>query len=143
MIPTAKFYVASRASIPERSEMWRSLRVAGWRITSSWIDEAGEGETGSFSELWLRIGREIESSAGLILYAESDDFPLKGALIEVGMALALEKLVYVCLPGVSLDGRTARPIGSWIFHPLVVRVQKLEELGDIPACHSGLVSSAS
>lgn len=108
--------------------MWRSLRSAGWSITSSWIDEAGEGETEDFSDLWLRINDEIWQSDALILYAEATDFPLKGALIEVGMALAFSKPVFVCLPGVCLEGRTARPIGSWIFHPSVKRIETLEEL---------------
>lgn len=77
-------YVASRASLPERPAMWRAMRDAGWRIVSSWIDEAGEGETASFADLWHRIEDEVRRSDGLILYAERDDFPLKGALIEVG-----------------------------------------------------------
>ena len=60
--------------------MWRQLRNSGWRITSSWIDEAGEGETDDFSELWARISREIWRADALVLYAERLDFPLKGAL---------------------------------------------------------------
>lgn len=108
-------YIASRASIPERSAMWRRFRDHdGVDITSSWIDEAGEGQTASFAELWDRIEREIGAATRLVLYAEQDDFPLKGALIEAGIALGMGKPVTVCLPGVKLDGRTHRPIGSWI-----------------------------
>lgn len=121
-------YVASRASVPARSEMWRRLRESGWNITSTWIDEAGEGATEDFTELWWRIGAEIAKSAGLVLYAEREDFPLKGALIEAGMALGMEKPVYVCLPGILLGARTDRPIGSWIRHPLVHRVETVEEV---------------
>jgi hypothetical protein len=124
---TGPIYVASRASIPERSAMWRTLRKMGWQITSSWIDEAGEGETADFTELWDRIMREIGAAHKVVLYAEQDDFPLKGAILEAGIALGMGKPVVVCLPGVALDGRTRRPIGSWIEHRGVTRIDKLHE----------------
>jgi hypothetical protein len=123
-----KFYVASRASIPERGQMWRRWRARGIQITSSWIDEDGDGQTEDFTELWHRIQREIEQCDVLVLYAETGDFPLKGALIEVGMALGMGKRVVVCLPGVSLAHRSMRPIGSWIWHPLVERNDDLNSL---------------
>lgn len=97
-----KYYVASRASIPERAAMWRRLRADGLQITSTWIDEAGDGETDDFTRLWVRIVAEIASSHALILYAEKADFPLKGALIEVGIAIGLSLPIYVCLPGLNL-----------------------------------------
>lgn len=110
-------YVASRASIPERPAMWRTLRDQGMPISSTWIDEAEQGETDSFSDLWHRIEFEIRNSRGLILYAERDDFPLKGALIEVGMALGMGKPVAVVLPGDEfLEARSLRPVGSWLHH---------------------------
>lgn len=112
-------YAASRASIAARGSMWRTLRAAGAPIISSWIDEDGEGETGSFAELWTRIEAEIRSCSRLVLYVEPEDFPLKGALVEVGMALALGKPVVVVSPGVELEPRSMRPIGSWAAHPLV------------------------
>lgn len=120
-------YVASRASTPQRSAMWRALRDDGWLITASWIDEAGEGQTGSFVELWHRIEREIRSSCGLILYAESADFPLKGAYIEAGLALGAGLPVAVVIPGVDLEPRSDRPIGSWIRHPRVRICATLED----------------
>lgn len=122
------FYVASRASIPARSAMWRLLRSSGWNIISTWIDEAGEGETDDFTKLWTRIGAEISHADALVLYAEKNDFPLKGALIEVGMAIGMAKPVYVCLPGITLDGLTDRPVGSWIRHPIVKRIDTLTAL---------------
>jgi hypothetical protein len=114
------FYVASRASVPARVDMWHGYRAGGVPIISSWIDEAGEGETGDFSELWERIASEIAASSGLVLYAEREDFPLKGALVEVGIALALRKPVAVVL-NFEPDGRTMKPIGSWIAHKQVIR----------------------
>lgn len=119
-------YVASRASIPARSEMWRAFRSRGCRITSTWIDEVGENEVDDFVELWDRICGEIVASDRLVLYAEPDDFPLKGALIETGIAIGLRKPIIVCLPGVNLSGRTFRPIGSWIRHRLVVRIDDVD-----------------
>lgn len=115
----AGVYVASRASLPERGQMWRDLRASGVAITSTWIDEDGPGQTGCNRELWSRIEREVKAAAALILYVEPGDFPLKGALIEVGMAIAAGRPVYVVAPGVELEERSLRPLGSWALHPLV------------------------
>ena len=113
-------YIASRASLPERSAAWRRLRdVDGWKITSTWIDEAGAGETVDLGLLWERIAAEIEQSERLVLYVEPGDFPLKGALIEVGIALAHRIPIRVVAPGVALEPQSFRPIGSWVRHPLV------------------------
>ena len=124
---TGGFYVASRASIPERPMMWQGLRMKGWPITSSWIDEAGEGETEDMGELWRRIHAEIARSTGVLLYAEVGDFPLKGALIECGIALGMGKPVALVLPDVRLEPRSMKPVGSWAAHPLVKRYETLEE----------------
>jgi hypothetical protein len=121
-------YVSSRASIPERSAMWRKFRDAGVPINSTWIDEAGAGETDDFSELWSRIEKEVCQADILIFYAEPEDFPLKGALVEVGMALGAKKRVILCMPGVKVEGLTSRPIGSWIEHPSVVRVDDINTI---------------
>lgn len=110
-------YVASRASVPARPTMWKLLRDEGAIIVSSWIDEAGEGETIDFSELWQRIEGEIRAADRLVLYVEPEDFPLKGALVEVGMALSLGKPIWVVAPGVELEMRGMRPLGSWAKHP--------------------------
>lgn len=121
-------YVASRASLAARPAMWRDLRAKGWRICSTWIDEAGEGETGDFIELWSRIEAEVRAADGLILYAERDDFPLKGALIEVGMAIGMRKPVAVVLGGAPfLEPRSLRPVGSWLYHPRVELYGTVEE----------------
>lgn len=113
-------YVASRASVSERPAMWKQLRdVDGWPITSTWIDEAGAGETADLSELWQRIHVEILNSAGLILYATAFDFPLKGAFVEAGIALGLGHPVAVVFPDFELTPGNEARIGSWINHPNV------------------------
>lgn len=124
-------YIASRASLPERSATWRRLRdIDGWNIISSWIDEAGEGQTADFGELWSRIEKEVCGAERLILYVEPDDFPLKGALIEIGMALAAGVKVFVVAPGVKLEHRSLRPLGSWARHPLVTMASDMREALD-------------
>lgn len=113
------FYVASRASLPARPEMWCLLRDRGVPINSTWIDEAAPGQTASNRELWTRIEREVAASEALILYVGPDDFPLKGALVECGMALSLGIPVRVVAPDVELEPVSLRPLGSWAMHPLV------------------------
>lgn len=112
-------YVASRASIPERGQMWRDLRSAGVPINSTWIDEDGPKASRDLTDLWVRINREVAASERLVLYVEPEDFPMKGAFIEVGMALATGVPIVVVAPGLELDPRNCRPLGSWIKHPLV------------------------
>lgn len=123
-------YVASRASIPGRAEMWQLLRMQGWQITSSWIDEAGDGQTADFTDLWDRIMGEIAAANKLVFYAEPGDFPLKGAILEAGIALGMGKPVIVCLPGVKLEDRSFRPLGSWIKHRSVIRCDWLHDAMD-------------
>lgn len=112
-------YVASRASVPKRSEMWRFLRDSGMLINASWIDESGPGETADIAELWARIESEIRRSVGLILYAEAGDFPLKGALIEAGIAIGIGIPIRIVAPKVTLEPVSFRPLGSWVRHPMV------------------------
>jgi hypothetical protein len=119
------FYVASRASLPERSALWRGFRDRGCRITSSWID-AVHGET-DVGELWMNVIEEIRRSKALMLYAEPGDFPLKGALVEVGGALLGGKRIVLCLPGVEIDSENYRPVGSWMGHPRVTREDDVEK----------------
>lgn len=125
MTTVNQIYVASRVV---RAPIWRRYRDMGVPIVSSWIDEAGDGETECFSALWDNIRGEIGRSNALVFYAaEPDDFPFKGALIEAGIAMAMHKPIFVCLEGVELEGRTMRPIGSWVLHRSVTMCETLEE----------------
>lgn len=125
-------YIASRASLPERSEAWRKLRdVDGYLIVSSWIDVVtqplNEDDTKPLHAIWENITQEVTTAERVIVYAEPDDFPLKGTLVEVGMALAVGTPIYLVLPGVDIEADTFRPIGSWINHPLVKVVTSMSE----------------
>lgn len=123
----AGVYIASR-TLPERGDAWRRLRDEdGWKITSSWIDEAGPGETADLGALWIRIEAEIARSERLIFYAEPDDFPFKGALVEVGMAIAHKIPIRIVTPGVAVHPVSFRPIGSWVKHPLVTFARTISE----------------
>lgn len=130
LVQPSKLYVASRASVPERSAMWRRLRdERGWPIVSTWINEAGEGESASMVELWARIGDEVRASSGLVLYVQPSDLPLRGAFVEVGMALSAGLPVFLVFEDPrGWDAAVLRKsLGSWIFHP---RVTVCIDLGD-------------
>lgn len=119
-----RIYVASRT---HHAELWKAWRAEGHNIISSWIDEAGAGETKDLSELWNRIVNEVRSCNALVIYAGSEnDFPLKGAYVEVGVALALNIPVSLVL-GSVLTSDMARGLGSWINHPLVSQYNSVGE----------------
>ena len=128
-----RIYTSSRV---KHAPMWKSLRASGENIISSWIDQAGPGETPSLSELWVHILEEIADSDYMILYVEPDDFPLKGAFVEVGMALGLGLAVVVVAPGMEFDPPSYRPIGSWIKHPNVTFCKDLRRACHGVYCHS-------
>jgi hypothetical protein len=121
-------YIASCSSVPGRSAAWRKLRdVDGWKITSTWIDKSEADRTPDLSQLWTRIEAEVSKSERFILYVEPEDLPLKGALIEVGMAIAQRIPIRVVAPDVVLDPVSFRPIGSWVRHPLVTFCDTMDE----------------
>lgn len=122
------FYVASRT---HHAEHWKEL-AKDFPIKASWIYEAGVGETKSMAELWARIEAEIKSSFALFLYLEFGDSPLKGAFVEVGMALAAGKRVYLLTKNLD-DWQFQRIVGSWVHHPLVTRLDSKLSLKDAAA----------
>jgi hypothetical protein len=117
-------YVASRV---KHAQMWLNLAAMGAPIISTWIYEAGDNDTDDFGELWSRILTEIEQSRALVFYGAAGDDPWKGAFVEVGAALAFGKPVFVVLDGIELNGRTLRPVGSWLAHPSVRRCANVRQ----------------
>lgn len=81
-------YVASKTA---HASMWREYRSVGAPIISTWIDEAGAGETTDFADLWTRCVMEARDALCLVLYRLPGEI-LKGALVEAGAALAMSTL---------------------------------------------------
>lgn len=125
-------YVASRAT-PDRIAMWRKMRALGAEICSSWIDDPRP----DMSRRWIINIVEASEAEILVLYAEPEDFPLKGAFVEVGAALGAGVLVNCFFPGVNIDPETCRPVGSWIKHPLVRLSSSLIDAVGLEECGSG------
>lgn len=76
-------YIASKTKHADR---WRTI-ASVHPVSSTWIYEAGEGETSDYDDLWNRCLTEAANSKALVLYREADDV-LKGGWIELGAALA-------------------------------------------------------
>jgi hypothetical protein len=111
------FYIASKV---KHAPKWIELRSLGVNIISSWIDEAGEGQTGNYRELSTRCLKEIRRCGALVLYFESGEI-LKGALLEAGAALALGKQVRA----VGCDCPSISRV--FIEHPLWITCNGLHE----------------
>lgn len=117
-------YVASRASVPDLPEMWKRARAEGAPIISSWIDEAGPGQTLDVGGFWeAQVFDEIRACTGLVLYVRDGDAPLKGAIGEACAALILGKPVVI----VAEDCDSRAVLGSWIAHRLVMRRNTIRE----------------
>jgi hypothetical protein len=85
------------ASKTKHADKWRRLRECGAGIISTWIDEAGVGETTDWADLWSRCIGEASAADFTILYYEEGE-ELKGARVEAGAALAAGKTVIVVGP---------------------------------------------
>lgn len=90
--PGRGIYIASKTV---HAPKWRDLRKFEHQIISTWIDEAGVGETADFSDLWRRCIEEASNCATLICYRETGEV-LKGAFVEIGAALANNRPV-ICV----------------------------------------------
>ena len=106
-----QFYVASKV---KHAPLWRSMRAKGYAITSTWIDEAGEGQTSDYTELAERCLQDIKAADFLLLYCKPGQL-LKGALIEAGMALALGKEVR-CVGNCHTISRVFKSHPLWTRH---------------------------
>jgi len=106
-------YVASKT---KHAHIWKSFRDKGFPIISTWIDEAGEGETKDLSDLWVRCVQEAADCSLLIAYIEDGEV-FKGGYIEIGVALGNGKPVY-------LIGNFP---GTFMNHPLVSCFDSLDD----------------
>lgn len=84
-------YIASKTVHASR---WRILRdKVGEPIISTWIDEAGAGESKDLHDLWHRCLTEAAACRVLIAYREKDEV-FKGGWVEIGAALSSGVPVY-------------------------------------------------
>ena len=104
-----RIYIASKTI---HASQWRRLRSEGYNIISTWIDEAGMGQTANYAELSVRCIKEIRQSDFLIFYCECGEIQ-NGALIEMGAALAFGIEVR-CVVNRSADSHKV-----FRYHPLV------------------------
>jgi len=106
------------ASKTYHAPMWRKLRGKGLPVISTWIDEAGEGESASYKDLAERCLREVASADMLILFCKQGDI-LKGAMIEAGASLASNIPVYCVGESESLSRVFSK-------HPLWFDVESID-----------------
>jgi len=112
-----KIYIASKT---KHADKWKALRASGVNIISSWIDEAGEGETVSMEILAVVCIYESQDCDAMIVYREDGDY-LKGAFIEMGVAIT-DPMKPVLLVGPVL------PAGSVFTHlPNVFAADTIDE----------------
>lgn len=112
--------------------IWREARAGGLPIISTWIDEAGPGETKDYHDLIRRCFHEATHAELVILYCEPNEV-LKGALVEVGAALACGVPVY-CAGTCQNLPKLCRE------HPLWKQFKTLDEL--LRAAQSALSDSS-
>lgn len=110
-----KIYIASKVMYADK---WRKLRDGGVNIISTWIDQAGAGQSPSLSQLAIACIYESRCCDGMIVYRESWDL-LKGAFIEMGAALINTDTI-ICMVGDPLEG------GAFSYHPQVLNVPTVE-----------------
>lgn len=94
-----KIYIASKAKHRPR---WREFRdVMGYDIISQWIDtddEFTENPEGlDYTKLWQACIQDVKDCDVLVLYVEEGEH-LKGALVELGVALGLRKEIVMTGP---------------------------------------------
>lgn len=121
-----KVYTASKLS---DGPLWRRIAtewseieiVARWpfsHVTDTGAPDWPEDCAAHGAVFWQHDHEDVVRSDVVLVYTDSDE-PLKGALIEVGMAIALAKMIIVV-------GRH-RSYSTWWYHPQVRRVASLDE----------------
>lgn len=119
-------YVASKI---DHFGMWREYRRK-WKarnidIVSSWIDKIdpvhGDAHVTPlrFAGEWIENYREVTAAKAVIAYGAPGDV-LRGALIEVGIAMGQHKPIIIVGP------EDLPSWGSWQYHPLVTYARTLD-----------------
>lgn len=116
-VPRRGIYVASRV---HHAPMWRKLRDEGAPIVSTWIDV----ENPVYRDHWRMILAQVPTCDALVLHLTPEDVPLKGAFVEVGIALAHGLRVFVSTPPGTNEATLA---GSWVWSPGVTVCAGLDD----------------
>lgn len=85
------------ASKPRHAAMWREIRAAGINVIATWIDFENDRDIDCFQRLWIQCAHEAAQADVTLLYIEPHD-ELRGAYVEMGIALASGKRVYLVNP---------------------------------------------
>lgn len=119
-----KVYVASQTHHAEQwleiGQEWRLQ--TGHQIISSWPQMVYDGvpeSTYNSKVFWQKNVSEIQDANVVLVFADTGDV-LRGALVEVGVALATE------IPIVCVGDHTS--YGTWRHHPLVYNVDRLADV---------------
>lgn len=117
-------YTASKI---HNAALFRTLRMnyPEFEFTARWIDldqHEGTATTLDFRRFWIIDVADVCRSDFVLVYANTSDEPLRGALVEAGVAIG--RGIHVLAVG------DARCFGSWHNHPFVERFWGLPEALD-------------
>jgi hypothetical protein len=122
---TPTIYTASKT---RHAAMWRDLREQGYRIIATWIDYADGSAVTDWQRLWLSCVSEAAAANIMLVYVERDD-ELRGAYVEMGVAIANQRRVMLVNP------HRVR-VSDVVNHPLVTEFEALDKaLEAIRALH--------
>lgn len=120
-----KVYTASKLT---HGPMWVNLNWPEIEIVARWpfghADTQGnpawpENCEAHGSIFWKHDEEDVRAADVVLVYASGDSDVLRGALIEVGIAIALQK--YVVIVGECLS------YGTWKYHPQVLRTKTMDD----------------
>jgi nucleoside 2-deoxyribosyltransferase len=117
MSPTV--YTASK---PRHARMWRAMRKAGLNVIATWINYKDDTEVSDWEKLWIDCANEAAAADITLVYVEKGD-ELRGAYVEMGIAMASGKTVFLANP----DGVR---VTDAVHHPRVTEFHSLEEALD-------------
>jgi len=108
-------YIASRVHHGPALRVLRDL----YPIKANWIDATIPCDAADHVRRWTHLPNEIRACTAFVLYADENDIQIGSEFIEVGMALAFGRQVFVAAPGAQPDLFSMQPLGAWSLHPLV------------------------